>query len=149
MIFFLILFAIYGSDLVTKIWVRRAMPLGSEIPILPFFSLSHVNNTGIAFGLFQQMNHVFSVLGILVVLVMILFSYRTYQKDRFVSLVLAVVLGGALGNLTDRLVYGHVTDFLDFYIGSFHWPVFNVADSSICVGAALLVWRNFRPRNEN
>ena len=62
------------------------------------------------------------------------------------ALVLAAVLGGALGNLVDRVAFGKVTDFLDFYAGAHHWPAFNVADSSICVGAALLLWHSFRRR---
>jgi signal peptidase II len=68
---------------------------------------------------------------------------RLLKQDRTGALIIAVVLGGALGNLTDRFFHGRVTDFLDFYVGDHHWPAFNVADTAICVGAALLLLREF------
>lgn len=143
-LFSLILSGVYLADLLTKIAVRRFMPLGSEIKLLPFFSLTHVENTGIAFGLFQGNNGALIVMGVAVMGFIGWLSYRLYHEDRPSALALAGILGGALGNLTDRLVYGRVTDFLDAFIGRHHWPTFNVADSAICVGAALLVIRSFR-----
>lgn len=125
------------------------MPLGEEIKLLPVFSLTHVNNTGIAFGLFQNQNWIFGAIGIIVVGAMVVMSAKMYKDDRATSLILAGVIGGALGNLTDRLYYGHVTDFLDFYIGSHHWPVFNIGDSAICIGAGLLIWRNIFCKGKN
>ena len=123
------------------------MPLGSEISLLPFFSLSHVKNTGIAFGLFQGKNFLFTIVGLFVMAALIVFAYRTLKEDRFVALVMAGVLGGALGNLTDRIFFHEVTDFLDFYWGAYHWPSFNVADSAICVGMVLMIWHSLFKRN--
>ncbi len=140
--YFLILSAVYILDLVTKVMVRTTMAEGAEIKILPVFSLTHVKNTGVAFGLFQNKNTLLALLGFCVVTAIGLLSYRLRREDRFVSLVLAGVVGGALGNLTDRFFYGRVTDFLDFHVASFYWPVFNVADSAICVGAFLLIGQN-------
>lgn len=137
-------FSVYALDVVTKFLVRARMPLGSEISLLPFFSLVHVTNTGIAFGLFQERNAFFIGLGIVVMGALALYAVHLLRTDRFTALVLAGVLGGALGNMTDRVVHGEVTDFLDFYWGSHHWPAFNVADSAICVGAALLVIASLR-----
>jgi signal peptidase II len=136
--------AIYVFDLLTKWVVRLKLPVGAELKLLPFFSLTHVNNTGIAFGLFQEMNHLFLIIGVVVTCVVVWMGVRTYSQDRFSGSILAVILGGAAGNLTDRIFYGHVTDFLDFYIGHYHWPAFNVADSAICVSASLLLWHSLR-----
>lgn len=135
---------VFALDLATKHIVRVTMPLGTEIHLLPFFSLTHVKNTGIAFGMFPQMNVVFLVVGLGVAIALSVVGRRLRTEDPFSALVIAGVLGGALGNLLDRAVYGQVTDFLDFYLGAHHWPVFNLADSAICVGAGLLIWRNFR-----
>lgn len=137
--FFVILASVYLLDLGTKILVRAKMAEGAEIKILPIFSITHVKNTGVAFGLFQNNNTLLAILGTVVVGVIIFLAFKMLREDRFSALVLAGVVGGALGNLTDRFLYGRVTDFLDFHIASYYWPVFNVADSAICVGAALLV----------
>lgn len=142
--YFVILSAVYLLDVITKWAVRHWMPLYSEIKILPFFSLSHVTNTGVAFGFFQEQNRFFLVVGVIAALLIIYVGTRMLIADRFSALVLAGVAGGAMGNLTDRYFRGHVTDFLDFYIGRHHWPAFNVADSAICVGAILLLLRSFK-----
>ncbi|MCG3204733.1 MAG: Lipoprotein signal peptidase [Elusimicrobia bacterium] len=142
---FLILFlGVLGLDWGSKALVRARLPLGAEVSIFPFFSLTHVENTGIAFGLFQGRNLFFLVLGLSVMTGLIIYAVRLRHEDRFTSLVLAGVLGGALGNLLDRIFYGAVTDFLDFYWGSHHWPSFNVADSTICVGMVLLAYKAFQ-----
>lgn len=144
--FFAILFSVFLLDLGSKTLVRAKIAFGSEIPVLPVFSLVHVNNTGIAFGLFQGRNLFFIAVGLVVTALLVFYSLKLLSEDRFSALVMAMVLGGAFGNLVDRLRFGKVTDFLDFYVGVHHWPAFNVADSSICVGAALLLWHSFRRR---
>jgi signal peptidase II len=137
---------VYALDAVTKMAVRARMPIGHEIPILPFFSLAHVKNTGIAFGMFQNQNGLFVVLGLILAALLVRFGLGLYRDDRVSGLAVAGLLGGALGNLTDRVLFGRVTDFLDFYWRSYHWPVFNVADSAICVGAGLILLRSFMGR---
>jgi signal peptidase II len=144
MAFFLVLFAVYAFDVVTKVVVRLMMPEGTEISLLPFFSLSHVKNTGIAFGFFQNRNQLFIYLSAIVILALLFVGFDNFKKDRFTGLVIACIVGGALGNLTDRILYGQVTDFLDFYWNHYHWPVFNIADSAVCIGATLLIWRQIK-----
>ena len=141
--FFLIFFSVLALDVGTKILVRASLPMGTEVHLLPFFSLTHVENTGIAFGLFPGRNAILIGLGILIMTVMTFSAIRLLRQDRFIGLVLAAVLGGALGNIADRVFNGAVTDFLDFYWGAYHWPSFNVADSAICVGMVLLIGRSF------
>jgi len=151
-LFLVAIFGVFFADQFTKIIVRARMPHGAEIPILPVFSLTHVHNTGIAFGMFQERNVFFIALGICVTGFLIYYALTLLRTDRPSAIAMAVILGGACGNILDRIIYGHVTDFLDFYVGTHHWPVFNIADAAICVGAAFMVfqsfveWRSVAPR---
>jgi signal peptidase II len=137
-------------DRITKWAIAQSIPLEDVINIIPgFFRLTHLENTGAAFSLFAEstspfrtaMLIAFSLAALAVVSVLL-------WKDRSVfhsgTLALSLILGGAVGNLWDRLSTGKVTDFLDFYIGVHHWPPFNVADSAIVVGALLLFMRMLR-----
>jgi signal peptidase II len=142
--FFSLLSGVFLLDLATKSAIRAYVPLAGEIKLLPFFSIVHVQNTGVAFGLFQNRNTLLILVGGAVMAAIITIGVRLIKQDRFSGLVMATVVGGAIGNLTDRVVFGRVTDFLDFYVASWHWPAFNVADSAICVGAALLLWHGIR-----
>lgn len=144
----LVTLLIFIFDLITKFLVRKNMPLGREIEILPFFSIVHVENTGIAFGLFQDNNLLFLLVGLVVACAMFFLARKMLSQDKPGAFLVAVVLGGAFGNLTDRFFRGRVTDFLDFYWGAYHWPAFNVADAAICVGATLLILRElFQKKN--
>lgn len=122
---------------------------GEIRPVVPgFFSLTHVSNRGAAFGLFSGTGNslvatflvVFSLAAVAVVLALL---WRS-RLERSVGVSVALILGGALGNLVDRLRTGAVVDFLDFHLGRFHWPAFNLADSAIVVGTAVLVYQLVR-----
>lgn len=117
------------------------------IPLTGFFNLVHVHNSGAAFSLFADQPgwQRFFFVGIAVVAVVILgyLLKKTAGRPVF-SIALALILGGAVGNVIDRVLYGYVIDFLDFYLGAWHFPAFNVADSAITVGAALLIWDSFK-----
>jgi signal peptidase II len=132
-------------DQVTKLLVLHFLPLHSAMEIIPgFFNLVHVRNTGAAFSIFAGATSVwrqglFVGLTILVVIIL-LFAYgKLRPDDRWTRTAYALITGGALGNLIDRLRLGEVVDFLDCYVGAYHWPAFNVADSAITVGALMLV----------
>ncbi|MCH7663990.1 MAG: signal peptidase II [Chloroflexi bacterium] len=126
-------------DQMTKNWVRTNIAqFDTWMPVdwlAPFARIVNVENTGAAFGIFKQGGGVFTVLAIIVSIVIIFYFPRIPNRDWFIKLPLGMQLGGALGNLFDRLVYGPVTDFIA--VGTF--PVFNVADSSIFVGTAILI----------
>ena len=137
---------IFTVDRITKLAIDASIPLHSSRSVIEgFFNLVHTRNTGIAFSLFADSSPVireivipaFSVVA--VVLVVVLF-FQSGSNSWRLQLGLMLVLAGALGNLYDRALYGFVVDFLDFYIGDYHWPAFNVADSSITTGAGLLVF---------
>ena len=133
-------------DIWTKHLVLKSIQLHDAIPVIPnFFQLVHVRNTGAAFGLganaSSKLVPILLNLGAIAVFgVVVVYALRTAVSDRLLQTGLHLILGGAIGNLLDRYRFGYVVDFLDVYIGSHHWPAFNVADSAICIGIALLFW---------
>lgn len=134
-------------DQLSKYWVQGHFSLGESREITGFFNLVLVYNTGAAFSFLAAEAGWQRLLftGIAVVAsVVIIFMLRRYPDNRVLSLALALILGGAIGNLVDRLLLGHVVDFLDFHLGGYHWPAFNGADSAITLGAVLLVWDSLR-----
>ncbi len=142
---FLIAALVVVVDRLAKWLVARNIPLHDSIAVVPgFFRLTHVQNRGAAFGLFDDspgewkiaMLILFSVVAMVVVTALL---WKNSHALNAMGVGLALVLGGAVGNLWDRLVDQHVVDFLDFHLGSYHWPAFNVADSAIVIGALLLV----------
>ena len=142
---FLIAILIVVLDQATKWLVARNIDLNESRNVLPgFFRLTHVQNSGAAFGLFADSSSewkvsilvVFSVLALVVVSALLWKNSHTITST---GVGLSLILGGAIGNLWDRLVFKHVVDFFDFFLGSYHWPAFNIADSAIVVGALLLV----------
>ena len=136
-------------DQVSKYWIARQFSLYETLPVLPgFFNLTYLTNTGAAFGLLAGQpafwRHLFFVAIAVTALVIITVLYfRLRQESFFYELGLGLIAGGALGNLVDRVRLGSVVDFLDFYIGSYHWPAFNVADSAITVGVSVFLVYSF------
>ncbi|HYO79332.1 MAG TPA: signal peptidase II [Thermoanaerobaculia bacterium] len=131
-------------DIWTKALVLARIDLHDAIPVIPnFFQLVHVRNTGAAFGIGANADSrlvplLLNVGAIAVFCVVVVYAMRSAITDRLLQTGLHLILGGAVGNLLDRFRFGYVVDFLDVYIGSHHWPAFNVADSAICIGIALL-----------
>jgi signal peptidase II len=143
---FLIAFGVVFIDRVAKLIVERKIPLHDGIQIIPgFFRLTHLENRGAAFGLFADSPSPWKIalLVLFSVIALIVVSRLLWKHNAGLSTTgvgLSLILGGAIGNLWDRLTAGHVTDFLLFYIRQYQWPAFNVADSAIVVGAGLLVY---------
>ncbi len=143
-----------GLDQATKIWVSQSYPLHSVTPVIQgFFNLVHVTNRGAAFSLLSTWPatavRLLLIAVTLAILVVLGYLFRRLpDDDRLTAVGYSLVLAGALGNLIDRLRLGEVIDFLDFYVGRFHWPAFNVADSLVCVGAGLLVLAIWRSEEE-
>lgn len=127
-------------DQTTKLIIESTLPLyqsWAPIPALDaFFRISHVSNTGMAFGLFPAGSMLFAVAPVIVSIAILAYNYTLPSDQRHLRLALGLQLGGALGNLIDRIRIGHVTDFLDFG----PWPVFNLADLSVVTGAVVLAW---------
>ena len=135
--------AIIVLDHLTKWWVSSSLDYQEAISVLPFFSLVLVHNTGAAFSFLADaggwQRWFFIAIGIVATVIIVRLLKRHAHETRL-AFALALVLGGALGNVIDRVVLGHVVDFLYFHYQDFGWPAFNVADSAISVGAALLIW---------
>jgi signal peptidase II len=129
-------------DQLTKYAIEHAFEYGDVRPILPFFNLVLTYNKGAAFSFLANAGgwqHLFLTGVGLVASVFIVWLLARHGAQKLFALALALILGGAIGNVVDRLAYGHVIDFLDFHWGGWHFPAFNVADSAIVTGAALLV----------
>ncbi len=136
-------FGILLLDQWTKYMIVEKLSLYQRVVVIHgFFNIVHVGNTGGAFGIFGGEGGMGSVLFVIVSLIAIgviaFLFFKTKENEKTLALSFALILSGALGNLIDRLHYGEVIDFLDFHVGTYHWPAFNVADSAICVGIGLM-----------
>jgi signal peptidase II len=147
---------LFALDQLTKWLVRQNIPYGAEIPIIPgFFSLVHASNTGAAFSLFTGNNFFFVGLALAALAVVIFLFIRDSRAlkaeqrlNSITKISFALLASGILGNLTDRIFRGAVTDFLHFYLNEYSWPSFNVADSCICIAAGLLILGSFDSRSQ-
>jgi signal peptidase II len=145
---------VIGLDRLTKHWVSDHIAEGSAIPVIPHvFRISHVLNAGAAFSMFTDSPHpertrwmltAFSILAAIVVFAVLL---RVGRRITLTSLSMALVLGGAIGNVWDRLRTGTVIDFIEVHIVHYHWPDFNIADSAIVIGGILLLLDSLRPKD--
>jgi len=133
-------------DQIVKAVIKQVIPLHQSITVIPgFFDLSHIQNPGGAFGLLSDQSPVIRVVVFIILssvaVGMVFYLYcKTDESLPFLSIGFAMMMGGAVGNLIDRIRFGRVVDFLDFYIGSLHWPSFNVADSAVTVGIAIFLF---------
>jgi len=136
--------AVLALDQATKYLIATRLPLYETKPVISgFFNLVHIRNKGMAFGILNRPGMDWGSLLLLgatlgAVGLMIFWFYRLKSEERGIVFPLSLILGGAVGNLVDRIRLGEVIDFLDVYIGSYHWPAFNVADSAITVGTLWL-----------
>jgi signal peptidase II len=126
------------ADRLTKRWVEAHIQLGGAIPLIPrILRITHWTNEGAAFSLFAES-----------ALVFLIFLIRLGNQFTLATIALALIFGGALGNLHDRILYGSVVDFIEVHIFSYHWPDFNIADSSIVTGACLLLLDSLLPKHD-
>ncbi|MES1999418.1 MAG: signal peptidase II [Pseudomonadota bacterium] len=138
---------IIALDQLSKYLVVQVFMLGDYIQVTSFFDLVRAHNTGAAFSLFANQagwQRAFFITIAMVASIVIVYLLRKPAGSVQFKLALSLILGGALGNLIDRIVHGYVVDFLYFHINQHYWPAFNVADSAISIGAVLLVWDSLR-----
>ena len=138
-------------DQLSKVTITRLFTYGESHPVTSFFNLVLVYNPGAAFSFLGAASgwqrYLFTAVGIAAA-IFIVFLLKRHAGQRMFCTALALILGGALGNVTDRIAYGHVIDFIDIYIGRWHWPAFNIADSAICIGAVLFIIDELRRVNK-
>ena len=132
-------------DRVTKLFFDKLLNYGESLPVIRnFLHMTLVHNTGIAFGFFKDQGIIFIIIPIVAIILLAVNIYYYRQNNEALSrtyiVAFSLILGGAMGNLGDRIVYGHVIDFIDFRV----WPVFNIADSAITVGAILIAFKCFK-----
>ena len=138
--------AVIVLDQITKAVITEKLFMYPSHKVIDgFFSLVYVMNPGAAFGFLAGAPEMFRYLffisvTVLAILLIIYYILKSKSQDVLIVISLTLIFGGAVGNLIDRIRFGAVVDFLDFYIGSWHWPAFNVADSAISVGAVLMIW---------
>ncbi len=141
---------VIGLDQLTKWLANTSLAPHEPVAVLPGFNLTLMFNTGAAFSLLGDaggwQRWLFTGLAVVASVVLVLWLRRLQAGQALLAVALALILGGAVGNLIDRVVFGHVIDFLDVYWRHHHWPAFNVADSAITVGAVLFLLDSFRPR---
>ncbi len=134
-------------DQISKQVVIANMQLFDSIDLLPFFNLTYVRNYGAAFSFLSDaggwQRWFFTIIAVVISGVLAVWLARNSKNQQKLNLALSLVLAGAIGNLIDRSVYGYVIDFLHLYYQNWHYPAFNIADSAICIGAALLIWDSF------
>ena len=145
--------AVFVLDQLTKVWIQQAIPVWEKgFTVIPgFFDIVHVLNRGAAFGFLNRhdidwQRPFFIVVSILAVGLIATLARSKDDDGPFYVYGLGLILGGALGNLVDRVRLGVVVDFLDFYVGEWHWPAFNVADMGICIGAGALLVSFYQQR---
>jgi signal peptidase II len=133
----------------SKVWAAEALPFGTLIEVMPHFDLKLAHNYGAAFSIFADaggwQQYGLSIFAVLVSLVLLVWLYRIAATEKLLSVALSLILSGALGNAYDRIAYGYVIDFIDWYLSKdgYHWPTFNIADVAIFIGAGLLILEGF------
>ncbi|MBD9358880.1 signal peptidase II [Methylomonas albis] len=134
-------------DQASKLAVDGSMQLFESIPLIPYFNLTYVHNTGAAFSFLAQaggwQRWLFAGLAVVMSSIIAVWLHRLQKHETLMAVALSLVLGGAIGNLIDRVAYGYVIDFLDVYYEDWHWPAFNIADSAICIGVGLMLLESF------
>ncbi len=139
---------LYILDQLTKLAVLDSLSYHEQVEVIPgFFNLVRVHNTGIAFGQFNEgasSNIIFTIVAVCALILISVLWKKGHFPGALNGTAVALLISGIIGNLTDRILHGYVVDFLDFHLSGHHWPSFNVADSCICVAAALLFIAAFR-----
>lgn len=140
-------------DQITKQLATASLNYAEPVAVMPLFNLTLMHNTGAAFSFLSQaggwQRWFFAAIALLVSTGIIFWLKRLSSDKLWEAVALALVMGGAIGNVVDRIIYGYVIDFLDFYYGAWHWPAFNVADMAIVAGAAILIIDSLWPRKQS
>ena len=140
-LFWTIALGVVILDQITKWIVNATLAVGQSVPVFPTFSVMHIRNTGAGFGVLQGQNSIFILIALIAIVAIIVMMKKIIEKHH-TTVFASMILGGAVGNLIDRITYGSVTDFLNF---SF-WPAFNIADAALTLGVLGLIWMEMREK---
>lgn len=140
-------------DQLTKQWIEESFVLYEKYAVTDFFNLTLLYNRGAAFSFLADaggwQRWFFTILAVAVSSYLVYWLMQLKKTQIVLPLAISMLVGGAIGNVIDRFLYGHVIDFLDFYINNWHWPAFNLADSAITLGVILFIWESFFTKREN
>jgi signal peptidase II len=140
------------ADQLSKVWVIQNFSLGESVSLLPVFNFTYARNYGAAFSFLGDaggwQRWLFTVIAVSVSIVLAVWLSRLAKTQLKLSLALSLIISGAIGNLIDRSLYGYVVDFLHVFYQSWHYPIFNIADCAISIGAVLLIWDSFSSENQ-
>ena len=135
-------------DQLTKLWASSALDYGVPVAVVPYINLTLLHNTGAAFSFLSEaggwQRWFFALMALVVSTAILIWLKRLPSTKVWLAVALALVLGGALGNVWDRIYFGYVVDFIDLYYQGWHWPAFNIADMAISVGAVMLIIDSLR-----
>ncbi|GAB6887273.1 signal peptidase II [Desulfothermus okinawensis JCM 13304] len=150
---FVVAFLVVVVDQVTKFLVKTNMPLYSQKVIIPkLLNLVHIKNKGIAFGIFNGAGgidpYILTSVTVIAIFFIVYLIFTEGKKSLITSISLGLILGGAIGNLIDRILFKQVTDFIDLYMGKYHWPAFNISDSAISIGGLLILFSIFKGKKD-
>lgn len=138
-----IIFIVLVLDQVSKYWVSYSLQLGESYPIFSWLNVNLQHNSGAAFSFLSDFDgwqvYLLAIVAVLVCVVMVFWLFIQAQRSKWQVIVIGLIVGGAIGNLIDRIRFGYVIDFIDFHIGEWHYATFNIADSAISIGVALLI----------
>lgn len=140
----LLAIVVFIIDIASKFYILDRFELFETVNLLPFFSITYVRNIGAAFSIFEGQRVMLAAIALVISAVIVYMLYRNNRSQKLENLSLSMILGGALGNLFDRLYHGFVVDFLDVNFGNWHYPTFNIADCAICVGIGLFIISSYK-----
>ncbi|MBL4744281.1 MAG: signal peptidase II [Cycloclasticus sp.] len=144
---------VVGLDQASKLWVISHFDLYESVALLPSLNFTYVRNTGAAFSFLSSaggwQRWFFVAIALVATIVLTVWLARLKPSEKWMAVTLSLILGGAIGNLYDRIAYAYVIDFIDVYYQAWHWPVFNIADSAISIGVAMMVVDIFRGEESN
>lgn len=139
-------------DQLTKVVMSNWLELYQTVAVMPYFNFTLAHNSGAAFSFLSGaggwQRWFFIALALLVSVVLTVWLSRLKAAEKVEAIAISLIIGGAVGNVLDRFLYGYVIDFIDVYVGSYHWPAFNIADAAICIGAVLLILDSFKKTAE-
>src|SRR5215471_5303023 len=151
----LLVVAVLIVDRWTKLLIQKRFELNESVSVIDgLFNITYVRNTGVAFGIFSSINSpaksiLLSLFTAIAAVLVVVYSIRSPVRNRLLQVALGFILGGALGNLYDRISYGYVVDFIEVYFRGYHWPSFNVADTAISTGVVLLAFEIIRNETQS
>ncbi|OED39211.1 signal peptidase II [Chromatiales bacterium (ex Bugula neritina AB1)] len=146
-IYLFIVLVIIAIDQITKWIANTSLELHEQNPVMPFFNWTLMYNYGAAFSFLSNaggwQRWFFTIVATIISIVLVVWIYRLKHNEKWLGVALSLILGGAIGNLIDRVIFGYVIDFIQWYYERFYWPAFNIADASICVGTVILLATSF------